>query len=756
MGKGRVFLFILVLAAFVMLCPRLAWAQYLKIVVNSESEKLKEVPLEGAYIICFSLDEPLINTFLLTDIRGIAKLPRKGRWKIRVEYLGLEPKLDTTDFKTQDTLHITLQGKPILLGDVVITGQYRITSQEHATYKVKVINQERIIQQGAINLSDILANELNIRLRQDMMLGTSLTIQGLSGQNIKILIDGVPLIGRLNGDIDLTQINLNNIEKIEIIEGPMSVIYGTDAMGGVINLITKKGIAQKIQLGANAYYESIGKYNFDFNLRWRQNEHFWQITGGRNFIQGFTPGTRKTTRAHLWKPREQYFTTIDYIFQKNKIKLRPFGNFFREILFNCGEPVITTRFARAKDEHFITHRVGAGLEISYQLHKNLSLHLLNNYNWFERERQTWIKNLVTLESAPSQNPGDNAIDAFNAFLFRGTLTSTSLEKKLNYQLGYDINLESARGLRIENTLQYIYDFAIFTSTEYEPIRDLILRPALRAAYNTQYGAPIVPSFNIKYSFAQNWQLRAAWAQGFRAPSLKELFFFFVDVNHNIRGNRQLEAEKGNNFNASLIYQSRFQNWNLQFEWAPFYNSITNLIQLAIVDPSTQLYQYVNIAKYTTYGSTLSTKMEWKNWNWELGFNHTARLNMLHDPNSNIPQFLDSYEFRFLPTWHQSFSKWQLFVSLFYKYNGPIPGFTIQNENNQEKIIQTQIQGYHLCDFSLSTQLFQNKLILTTGVKNLFNVTNIQAGFASGAHTAANSLMPVAQGTSYFISLKLSL
>jgi outer membrane receptor for ferrienterochelin and colicins len=750
----------LVLAAFVMLCPRLARAQFIKVMAAPEEmdKTVDPIPLEGAFILCASLEEASKtgNISFFTDAQGMIRLPYKKKWFIKVEYMGFEPKVDTLDFSNADTVNVILQGKFVELSDVVVTGQYQVASQEAATYKVKLIHRERILAQGAVNLSDILAYELNVRLQQDNILGSSLTMQGLSGQNIKILIDGVPIIGRLNGNIDLSQINLNNIEKIEIIEGPMSVIYGSDAMGGIINLITKKGANRDWNVIANSYIESIGKYNFDLGFSMRRQNCSFNVTAGRNFMQGFTPGVRRTQRANQWKPREQYFGSLDGIYQKNKWKIRTFFQLFEEKLFNLGEPIVTTRFARAKDENFITRRLGGGIDLSYHINRNLTLNLLNNYNWFRRERQTWLKNMVTLETALSENPGDNAIDAFDAFLFRGTFTNSGAEKKINYQLGYDINLESASGLRIENNLRHIYDFACFGSLEYAPIKKLVLRPALRLAYNTRYGAPIVSSFNLKYVFAPYWQLRASWAQGFRAPSLKELFFLFVDVNHNIRGNAQLQAEKGNNFNASLIYQKTINKITFSAEVAPFYNHVTNLIELAVVDMPSQLYQYVNLSKYSAYGYNLSAKIDSKKIGCELGFNQTARYNRLVQTDKTVPHYLNSYEFRITPTFQQAFSKVSFIFSLFYKYNGEIPGFIIVNENNTERVVQTSIAGYHLCDATVSARFLKSKIIFTLGAKNLFNVTNIQASLGGGVHSAPNSFMPVAQGLSYFASLKLNL
>ena len=126
------------------------------------------------------------------------------------------------------------------IDSVIITGQYTPQTAEKAIHAIRTISSEKINRMAAVNLGDVLSNELNIRLSQDNILGQSLSIQGLSGENVKILIDGVPVIGRQNGNIDLGQLNLLGIERIEIVEGPLSVNYGTQALAGTINLITKK------------------------------------------------------------------------------------------------------------------------------------------------------------------------------------------------------------------------------------------------------------------------------------------------------------------------------------------------------------------------------------------------------------------------------------------------------------------------------------------------------------------------------------
>src|SRR5690606_33935457 len=133
-------------------------------------------------------------------------------------------------------------------------------------------------------------NEFNFNVSQDNILGSGLSMQGISGQNVKIMIDGVPVIGRLDGDIDVSQINLNQIERIEIVEGPLAVNYGSNALAGTINLITKAPKTNEIDGGANFYTESIGHYNAVAHAAMGWNKQSLSLSAGRNYFDGWNPG----------------------------------------------------------------------------------------------------------------------------------------------------------------------------------------------------------------------------------------------------------------------------------------------------------------------------------------------------------------------------------------------------------------------------------------------------------------------------------
>ena len=174
------------------------------------------------------------------------------------------------------------------LPEVVVTGQLSETLAQDAIHKIRIIGKKELNSGLFLDVASVLSKELNIRVSEDNFLGSSISIQGISGQNVKILIDDIPVIGRLNGSIDLSQISLSNVERIEIVEGPLSTVYGTDALAGTINIITKEQTESKKIF--TTYYETIGKYNYNFLLSENINNNTATYQFGRNYFNGWSSG----------------------------------------------------------------------------------------------------------------------------------------------------------------------------------------------------------------------------------------------------------------------------------------------------------------------------------------------------------------------------------------------------------------------------------------------------------------------------------
>ncbi|MCX6183021.1 MAG: TonB-dependent receptor [Bacteroidetes bacterium] len=713
----------------------LCFAQNIR-VLNTEN-----LPLANAHVQYHCIGQKS-EDILLTDSSGKCTIPCQ-KAIVHISYVGYVSIDDT--ISTSAVFRMRLD--TVSLTAIVITGQYSANNPEKAVHKVTIITKEKIALQGANNLQELLSNQNNVRLEQDNILGSSLNLQGVSGQNVKILIDGVSMVGRLGGNIDLSQINLQDVERIEIIEGPMSVNYGTDALAGTINIITKKGSKKPFHSSLNTYYESVGRYNINASMGFKKKSNYFSVEGGRNYFDGWSKVD--TSRFKDWKPKEQYFASAQYVKQINRFELRLKSEWFDEKITNRGQrrqPSYTTAF----DDYYYTTRYNNILSFEGKTKKDYQISILVGYNYYQRIKNSYFKNLVTLEQQLTTDPGDQDTSMFNLYMSRGSIAQVKKNKKINYQIGYDINIENTYGARIQGLNESIGDYAMFGSMEYSPKENITIRPAMRACYNTSYQAPLLPSINIKYKI-KNVTFRASYARGFRSPGLKELYFNFVDINHNIQGNPYLKAENSNNYSFSTVWTKVHKSRIYKTEFSAFFNDISNLITLAQTNPQLASYTYVNIGKYKSVGGNLNFSCKIQHLTIDIGTSYIGRYNELSESNNTISTFSFSPELRSAIIY--KIQKTKTTFSLFYKYNGKLNTYYLDDKS----VLQQGTRGdYHTLDITVNQSLFKNKLVIGGGCKNLLNVTNIQYNGAPDAHSTNTGTSPAAWGRSFFVTLKFNI
>ncbi len=674
-----------------------------------------------------------------TDKGGIATNPFFGKTVVSLSFIGYKSISDTID---EPIARFYLFPEDIRMNEVVVTGQIKSTSSQKSVFDVKVIDESKIKMQGANNLRELLLTEANIRISQDNILGSGMNINGISGENVKILIDGVPVIGRLNGNIDLSQINLNNVKRVEIVEGPMSSIYGSDALGGVINLITQDAECDIVEFEAESYFESVGVYNFDGAFRHSFNNLNLMLNGGRNLFQGFDPVKGK--RNLKWNPKEQYFVDLKtgYSIDNHEVSLS--SKFFHEFILNRGE-LRPPYFETAFDDKYKTARLTNSLFYKGKIGADKYFNITGSYSFYSRKKNTFFKDMLNLEETLTESPSDQDTSVFQAYMLRAVFSDDSPTSFLKYQSGVDINLDIANGKKIESGQKNMSDIAAFASVQYTPYYYLTLQPSLRVIKNSDYKAPLVPAVNIKYDILDNLTLRASYAKGFRSPSIKELYYQFVDINHNIYGNENLKAEKSDSYNAALFYSLTGKKYFISIEPKFFYNNISDMITLALIE--NEVYRNENIGNYQTIGSNLSVKFLKKNFSIKSIFSYTGRLNTFYNDYStrkynyapevgfDINYFLEPINMK---------------LNLFYKYTGELPAFTIINDNP----VEYTIEDYQMLNFSLSGNFF-DLFDVVAGVKNVFDIVDIRSSMSvsTGAHSGGSSY-PVAWGRSFFLRLNI--
>lgn len=644
------------------------------------------------------------------------------------------------------------------LGNVVVsTGQYRPQSVKNSVYQVRVITGEQIRKQSASRLQDVLNSQLNIRFSQDLATGGSdITMMGLSGQNVKILIDGVPMTGRqgTSNEININQIEVNSIERIEIIEGPMSVIYGADALAGVINIITKKSGREKFALNARIQEETVGKEYALFDqgihnqyLGASGNYKNWYASGGigRNLFQGWKDTA--TGRELTWHKKDQIVGNAVLGYRNAKLDVYYRLDGLDEIITNPANYPAGNQ--PAIDQDYITDRLMQQIQGSYRFNNRLSINALASYTHFTRQVYSTLA-YPNGDVRVATAPGLQTLSTFNGFTFRATAVYAP-SSLISFQPGVDVNTESGEGERIKTGTQRITDYAFFLTTEIVPVSWMNIRPGLRVVNNSVYDAPpVIPSINTKFLLTRYLDLRLAYARGFRAPSIRELYYDFFDASHSITGNPNLEAEHSNSFTGSLTWNAmRTRSAKLNATLSGFYNDVDNMISFAVDAANPQVTTYVNIDKYKTRGGTVTGQLITGNLDASLGFGYTGRYNAYSEANKDLPEFKWSPELSSIISY--SFPKIGLSANVYYKLTGKLPYYQEAVENGQTVVRLAQTESYHWADLTLNKKLL-SMLTVNAGIRNLFDVTAVgNTAVSGGAHSSAGA-RPVGNGRSYFLGL----
>jgi len=683
-------------------------------------------PVAFAHV-CFQGLKSGSPKYSLTSLEGSVPNDITETSRIAISYVGYSTYNDT--LKPGQSVDVRLVPKVLNMDEVVVTGQYTPERADKSIYKIEVINSRQIEQKAAGNMADLLKNQSNMRVTQDGVLGTSLKMLGMSGENVKFLQDGVPLIGRMNGNFDLNQINLNNTDHVEVIEGPMSVIYGSNALAGVINIITKENKASLLNVTANSYLESVGAYNFDGSVSFNKKKNSFSLDGGRNFFGGFqAPGD--DPRNVTFKPRRQYFTDGYYMFTTDKLKLKIAGDYFNELLLDKGS-VLSPYYPTAFDNRFTTIRYSGRMDGALKLPANHFLNLLASWSEYHRVRDTYLKDLTTLTEYPVQEAWARDTTIIRSIVARGTFAQSNPDRKFNYQTGFDLSNETGTGQDVVGRKKVIGDYAAFLSTTWNPVSILSVQPGIRYIYNTKYAAPLVYALSAKWTIVNSLNLRLSYSRGFRTPDIKELYLVFVDVNHDVHGNPDLQAEKSNNVSFNLNYAKEERKVAWSFDLTGFYNIIANKIELAQTG-SNITYQYENVSRYKTAGLQAGCSYSlYPSFRMQLGFSETG---VTGSPDAALPYetFKWAPEVTFSPSYR--FIKPDLTLSVYYKYSGSAP----QLIYDSKKLLWQWVNPYNMMDFTASKGFWDNRIRLSAGVKNIFNNTVVPTtGSQGGAHSGGN-------------------
>ena len=709
--------------------------------------------IEFANVNIYSLNPRQLQDTAITDEEGFATLiiPDSNKFPYEIEVVAMGYDLEKFKLRSfQSSIKIFVSKRFASLNEVVITGVPRPTKPQNAFSVYKTISAATIKSMGAVTLDQAVANQLNINTTNDGgILGSQTRMQGLSGDKVKILIDGMPVNGREAGNIDLSQLNLYNAEKIEIIQGPMSVVYGTDALGGVINMITKNN-RKPWELNAATYYETVGKYNFNLNGTKSFKKHSFTLGGGRNYSDGWKYlDTISPRRFLLFKPKEQYVGNFNYSYNAlSGFKIRFASDFVKEKITNKGVATVTPFEGYAFDDYYRNTRSLNRLLLDGKI-KEARWQMMNGYSYYHRTKNTYRKDLVSLNQELSAGAMQDTT-SFHEYSSR-SMYNTKFSG-LDLMLGYDVNIQKGLSGKIPGRTKQMNDYAAFATVGIPIIKEkLSTQLGLRGEHNSIYKAPLIPAINVLFHANNKMQVRGSYSKGFRAPTLKELYLEFIDQNHHVVGNTDLKAEKSDHIQASMSYQlvDKTENY-AQLLITGYYNNLKNSIVLSPDDPNNFQsidYTYRNMGKQKNAIGSLEIEGQQSSLHYKLGYSLTYVFKQEGE--------------------YSAFDAHEMVVNLQYFWESPKLNFSVFNKlTGSQPSLQTGIDGhatyegrqpsYNMMDISLGRKFFRNRLQLTAGVKNVLDVQTLTPGgiAAAGIHSGNGRINFLPR--SFFTSMNITL
>ena len=626
------------------------------------------------------------------------------------------------------------------LNTVVVTAQYTPTTEKNAVYKVKVINKKTIRAKAITSLTDLLRQELHINFSFNQIFGAGIELSGVSKENIKILIDGVPLIGRVNGILNLNQISLNNIERVEIIEGPVSVFYGTDAIGGIINLITSKKQKKTVKGNISAMYESIETKDINTKIGFKDKKNILKFGAGYLYFNGLNTDNNNI-RSLNWSKKRQYYKQFKYLRNIGKFNIHFSSNFSEELIKVLGE----VKREKAIDIDYTTQRFDNTLNLQGKLNKNTHLDFTISYLNYDRYDSSY-------KFIPAANTSTLIEDNTNANYFDTFFTKTQYSKSdkksnFNYAIGVEYELNYGKGNRILNNKQQVKNISIYTSINYKITNNFEIQPAIRYTYNNIFKNLLSPAFNTKFKINNQNTIRFAYGNGFRSPSIKELYLnwqpTFGPITYTFTGNKNLNLESSHSFNLYYSYRKQFTNSYLSIEPSVSYNKIENLIGLS--DMINFERHYINLNKMKSLNFSIQNRLNYKeNLQINLGVSFLGRyVEYTNKFNSDTFMFTPSVS----TSANYNYSPLKIDFNLFYKYSGKRKGHYIEKISGEDKLVETTRQDFNNLDFIIQKHFLKNRLSVTTGIKNIFDITDIETYNQIGiAHERNNQLL----GKYYFL------
>lgn len=737
-----------ILFLMLLICVHTAAQQKVKLEVL---EKGTEQPIIAANVI-YADNEALRNPqYAITNTSGQAelKLPSKGICYYKVTYIGYVPVTGKIG-GTQDEKVIYMKEDDLGINEVVVTGSRTARPIKMSPVTTQVLGGKALVDAGYSNLQQALQQEtpgLNI---QKVGFGNEISMQGLDARHVLFLMDGERMTGDMAGNLDYERFNLHAIDRVEIVKGASSTLYGSRAAGAVINLITKK-TDKPLSIDAGIRYGQMNERNYkhpqpkDFLYMFEQNADRPNL---QSWVSaGFKAG-KFTSQTDVWYSESDAF----YMYQAEndkKVYTKEANPFLPHDIIVVSNAVRPPMGIEGKEHITVSQK------LYYNPNPNLSVlvygssFFMNTYDliqdmtfsqardWTAGTKVTYhVKDWFSVTGSLHADFYDRfkrheRIDKrqkdYESSIYQPRLTVTS-----NYFNGHSLILgmehtsDELTSDRFSGNANHDLKTRALKETEYFLQDEWTINPrwmisvGIRTNFSKAFGFMGMPKVAAKYSPDKHWSLRANYSMGYRSPSIKELFFNWDHLGmFMIRGNENMRPEKNNYFSLGAEYS----NDRLFVSGTAYGNYFRDKIEGVWRIYGMQYnFEYTNLSQQRLLGLEVLARwsvLDCLTLNGTYSFVDVSKNKGIQVNTTSPHAATASMDYKYMKKNYRLNAVFSASYMGGKKFDVQDRVFVKEENKSYDAYFRCDLPQYVLCNLSVS-QTFWNKVKLTLGMDNLFN------------------------------------
>ena len=500
---------------------------------------------------------------------------------------------------------------------MVVTGSRTDSLHKDSIIATQVIDRRMIARSGASTVADLFRSQAGVSFERSFA-GAAVRLQGLNPEHVLILVDGQRVVGRKNGAIDLSRYPVDWIERIEIVKGPSSVLYGADAMGGVINLITRRSDAP-FSADLYASYSTLGDVDGSASIARQKGKVGTRVHGGLHTASAYdltprTPATDGPDRVMVHAGNvSDVFITPDW-------KVTPRVSYRQEEKRGVAQSASGAVYDDRNLAEEVQAAIGSDTWLTARDHLRLTLFT------------TWYRDQFNRDQRRSD--AEDSYQDTRELLLQGSVQyDRSFGDQHLSSIGVDLLREEMDSGRLASGQGDRQRLGVFLQDQWTLPTDkfFIIMPGARVDFDSQFGVHPSPRIALRFDPRPGMALRVSVGWGYRAPSFKELLMRFENTSagYVVEGNTGLEPETSRNVSAGI-------DWRIieavTTSMSVYRNDVDDLIDFGTLDEggagSSARYGYINVTKAVTQGGEANLVADlWTGFTINSGYTYSHTLNV---------------------------------------------------------------------------------------------------------------------------------